>query len=287
MTWYATLADAKNELKAGTTANATEDPIIADKVRLASRRADAQFRSRRPFFAPYSETRAWLVEGQRVDSFLRLFHFSDPLLALSSVVVGTTTLTVGTTVEAWRRSPDRPFKAIRLMNSSDDWYQYCNSDDPVLATIGGFWGYHPDWANAWDSVDTVADNPLSAAATSLTVADVDGADGWGFTPRISQGSLLRIEDEYLEVTATNTTTNVATVIRGVNGTTAAAHVQTTAVEAFRVYDPVRRAVARQAAFLYARRGAYESSSVQDLTVVNFPNDLLAEFRDIMQELAYE
>ena len=72
MTWYATLADARSELDADGT---TEDPILADKVRVASRRADATFRSRRPFFAPYSETRDWLVEPARVDSWLRLFHF--------------------------------------------------------------------------------------------------------------------------------------------------------------------------------------------------------------------
>ena len=285
MTWYATLADAKNEIKATTT---TDDPALADKVRIASRRADAMFQSRRPFFAPYSETRDWLVEPARVDSLLRLFYFDTPLLALSSVVVGTTTLVVGTTVEAWRRSPDRPFKAIRLMNSGNNWYQYCNNDDPVLVTIGGFWGYHPDWDNAWDSVDTVQDDPdISAAATALTVDNIDGTDGWGFTPRISRGSLLRIEDEYLEVTATDAATNIATVIRGVNGTTAAIHLKDVAVEVFRVHDPVRRAVARQAAFLYARRGAYESSSVSELGVVNFPSDLLAEFRHIMMELAYE
>ena len=287
MTWYATLADAKNELKANTTINTTEGPKLADKVRIASRRADAMFRSRRPFFAPYSETREWLVEPSRINSGLRLFHFDTSLLALSTVVVGTTTLAVGTTVEAWRRSPDRPFKAIRLMSSGNNWYQYCNNDDPVLVTIGGFWGYHPDWANAWDSVDTVQEDPLSAVATTLTVTDVDGADGWGFTPRFSRGSLLRIESEYLEVTALPNEANTLTVIRGVNGTTAAAHVQNTAVEVFRVHDPVRRAVARQAAFLYARRGAYESSSVSDLGVVNFPSDLLAEFRHIMMELAYE
>jgi len=285
MTWYATLADAKSEIKASTT---TDDAALADKVRIASRRADAMFRSRRPFFAPYSETRAWLVEPARVDSWLRLFHFDQPLLALSSVVVGTTTLTVGTTVEAWRRSPDRPFKAIRLMSSGNHWYQYCNNDDPVLVTIGGFWGYHPDWANAWDSVEIVGDTPLTDTATTLTVGtDIDGVDGWGFTPRISRGSLLRIEDEYLEVTATDTLLNTATVIRGVNGTTAAAHASAIAVEVFRVHEPVRRAVARQAAFLYARRGAYESSIVSDLGVVNFPSDLLAEFRHIMMELAYE
>ena len=285
MTWYATLADAKNEIKATTT---TDDAQLADKVRIASRRADATFRSHRPFFAPYSETREWLVVPSRVDSWLRLFHFDQSLMALSSVVVGTTTLTVGTTVEAWRSEPTATFKKLRLMNSSDNWYRYCNNDDPVLVTIGGFWGYQPDWDNAWDSVDTVQDDPsISAAASALTVANVDGADGWGFTPRISRGSLLRIESEYLEVTATDVVTNIATVIRGVNGTTAAVHLKDVAVEVFRVHEPVRRAVARQAAFLYARRGAYESSSVSDLGVVNFPSDLLAEFRHIMMELAYE
>ena len=96
MTWYATLADARSELDANDT---TEDPVVADKIRVASKRADATFQSHgRPFFAPYFETRAWLVEPARINSVLRLFNFDELLLALSSVVVGTTTLAVGTTV---------------------------------------------------------------------------------------------------------------------------------------------------------------------------------------------
>lgn len=282
--WYATLADAKNELKAQGT---VDDAKLADKVRVVSRRIDRLFQSRRPFFAPYFETRDWWIRPERVDSRLRLFHIGRPLLELSSVVAGTTTLTVGTTVEAWRETPDRPFHSIRLMSSGNNWYRFCNDDDPVLATIGGFWGYHRDWANAWDSVDTVQDTPLTAVATTLTVADVDGADGWGFTPRISRGSLLKIEDEYLEVTATDTTANTATVRRGVNGTTAAAHVATTAVEVFQVEEPIRRVTARQAAFLYARRGAYESTSITDAGILNFPSDLLSELRNTVAGYAYE
>ncbi len=86
-----------------------------------------------------------------------------------------------------------------------------------------------------DTGDTVQDNPLSSSATELTFTDIDGADKFGYTPLCSPGQLLQIEDELLEVTAVNITTQKATVIRGVNGSTASAHVQTTQIDKF--YPP--------------------------------------------------
>jgi len=69
-----------------------------------------------------------------------------------------------------------------------------------------------------DSTDTVQDDPLSDSATTLNVSD-----GGNF----EVGETIKIEDEYLRITAINT--NTLTVIRGVYGTTAASHVQTTAI----------------------------------------------------------
>ena len=282
MTFYATLDEAKNENKAS---SATDDTRLFDALRATSRRVDAIFQSRRPFFAPLIETREWLIEPQHVWSWLRTFYFDDPLLSLTAVVVGSTTLTVGTTVEAWP-TLHPPFRKLRLMNSCDNWYDFCNSDDPVMVTITGQWGWHPDFANAWFKVDDLQAD-INASVTELTVADVDGLDDLGRSPRLSAGNLIRIGTEFLEITATDTATNIATVRRAVNGSTAAAHVTNDDVEVWETHEPVKRAVIRQANMLYAKRGAYDGVNISGLSNIVFPSDLMAEFRNIMTELAYE
>lgn len=69
-----------------------------------------------------------------------------------------------------------------------------------------------------DSGDTVQDNPLSAAATTLNVSD-----GTNF----AVDDVIRIEDEHLKITAI--VTNALTVIRGYDNTTAAEHAQSTII----------------------------------------------------------
>jgi len=282
MTFYATLDEAKNENKAS---SATDDTRLFDALRTVSRRVDAIFQSRRPFFAPLIETREWWIDPTRVYSWLRTFRFDDPLLSLTGVVVGTTTLTVATTVEAWP-TLHGPFRKLRLMNSCDNWYDFCNSDDPVMVTITGQWGWHPDFANAWFKVDDLQAN-INASVTEIEVDDIDGSDDLGRSPRLSAGSLIRIGTEFMEITATDTATDIATVRRAVNGSTAAAHVTNDDVEVWETHEPVKRAVIRQANMLYAKRGAYDGVNISGFSNVVFPSDLMAEFRNIMTELAYE
>jgi hypothetical protein len=117
--------------------------------------------------------------------------------------------------------------------------------------VTGKWGWHDRWAEAWrSSSDTVQNNPLSSGATTITVADADGTDAENESPRFQVGHLLKIENEYLRVLAVNTATNVLTVLRGVNGTTAASHSQNTAIS---VYQPALDAMQlnlRWASWLY-------------------------------------
>lgn len=89
-------------------------------------------------------------------------------------------------------------------------------------TITGTWGYHDNWSDAWASTgDTVQDNPLSSSATTLNVTN--GA-------LFETYQLIKIETEYLFITSINT--NALTVERGVNGTTAAAHITSTSIYKF-------------------------------------------------------
>jgi len=70
------------------------------------------------------------------------------------------------------------------------------------------------------TTSAVTDNPLSSGATTLNVTTGDGV-------KFRAQDLLLIEDEIVRVTAV--ATDALTITRGFGGTSAAAHVQTTAV----------------------------------------------------------
>jgi hypothetical protein len=286
MTLYATLADAKSTMAAGSASSATEDPIVLRNLRVVSRRIDRLFVSRRPYFAPYIESRAFELNPEYINSREGTFRFDDPLLALTGVTVGTEVLTLNTGVKAWP-TLTTPIHKLLLVNGSTNWYGYCNdNNEPQLVTIAGTWGYHRDWSNAWMDVTTLSAAIATTSVTTITLTDVDIADAYGRIPGISAGALLKIDDEYLEVTATNTTTNVANVIRGVNGSTAATHLISTTVSVYQVPTDIRDVVARQAGFKYARRGAYENTNIADLGTIQFPPDMLQELYGVLRGYTY-
>lgn len=286
MTLYATLADGKAELSASTT---TADATLLNYLRIVSRRIDTLFQATRPFFAPYIMSRAFPVRQDTVNTWENTLRLRDNLLALTSISVSGTALTVGTQAETWPTLAS-PARSLRLMDYSNTWSDFCDTTDPtrpLFATVAGVWGYHSDYTNAWLAVTTLSAAVVSTTATSITVTDVDGTDAYGRTPWISAGALLQIDTEWMEVVSTSTTTNVCTVRRGVNGSTAATHLINAPVSVWQVEETIRRATARQASFMYARRGAYESANITDLGIVNFPSDLLAELRGILVGFAYE
>jgi len=121
--------------------------------------------------------------------------------------------------------------AIRLTDGT----AFIYSDTPEDAVmVTGIWGYHPNWNVAWsNSGDTVLNNPLTAVATTITVNDVDALNSEG-APRFQVGQIVRIDDEYVRVLATDSALNHLTVSRGINGTTAASHTSGTVLE---IYQP--------------------------------------------------
>lgn len=276
MSLYCTLADARSEVKSTAT---TDDATLYRRIRDVSRRLDNKLFQRRDFFVPVNETRQLLIAPDRVNTWDNTLFLDAPLLSLSSVVLNGQTLVVGTDVEAYP-TLNPPYYRLRLIDWSRGWYpsRWPTSDtSPPMATVGGLWGFHRDYANAWLAVDTL-NGAILAGATSLTVNDVDGADGYGYSPRISAGNLLRIDSEYFDAISTNTATNAVGVRPTVNGSTSAGHSSGATVYVFLVDDTVRRAVYRQTAFLYARKGAYESAQVSDAGTIHFPSDVLAELQ---------
>jgi hypothetical protein len=148
----------------------------------------------------------------------------------------------------------------------------------------GIWGYADDRDEAWeDSLDEVEDNPLTSGATEVTVNDADGASSTGTAPRFMAGQLLRIQSEYFEVSAVNTTTNKLTVVRARNGTTAASHVQNTQIDVWRPPEPVRAAaqitVVRH--HMRATQGYADSRAQADIGQLFFLKKLDPEAQELL------
>jgi len=279
MTYYATLADARNALKANTT---TDDAVLQSYIRTVTARLHRLMGER---FEPYWESRSFVMDVQRINSYERTYRVDGYLLALSGLTVNSDVLTLTTDFTAWPPSTT-PFNEIQLADTSAGWYSVSDSDNwPFTLAVSGAWGIHQDYARAWQAVDTLA-ALINATQATLTVTDADGVGYEGETPRFSPGNLIAIDSEWLRVTAVNTTTNTLTVRRGENGTTAAAHGGASTVSSFYWEPDVRGVVARQAALMYSRRGAFEQVNVLQEGVYTYPPDLLPELRSVMQQYIF-
>lgn len=284
-TLYASLAECKSYM---TAEDSTDDVTLLGLIRQVSNRIDKMFMPLRsaPVFAPFIETRNnFRLSGDRVNSYDGTYYFGEPLLALTGVSVGSTALTPGTNVQVWQGNVS-PYLTLGLMNSCcGSWYRYvtcsgCNGS-PFMS-IAGTWGYNVDYANAWiDTLQVIPAANLTISAISFVVSNVDAPNSLGLTPALSAGNLIQVDTEMMEVTATDITANTVTVRRGVNGSTAAAHTAGTAIYSYQVEEAIKRATYRQAGLLYAKMGAYDNVTIQDLSAVTFTADVLAEFNALL------
>jgi hypothetical protein len=287
MTRYCTLADARAELKT-TSTSTTDDAQLERYIRQVSKRIDSTMGYQRwPFFAPTIDTRTYPVNMGRVDSQYNTFRMDHFILALTAVTRGGETVTSSVELFTDRNAVARH---LRLTNWTASWYDCgaCGDDQPPYwVAVTGVWGWHEDYDNAWDKVDDVADIAgINATDTTVTVADADGADLDGFTPRFSAGNLIQIGSEWLEVLAVDTDHDTLTVRRGVNGSTAAAHALGADISVYRVDERIRRVAIRQSSMLYARRGSYQVETLDGVGVVSYPQDLLNELKGVLTEFQY-
>jgi len=299
---YASVAQAAGELH---TQRATPGSAILDSSEVAklyrqliavTHRINVQLnpRKREPFFEPWDGTRTFPLYSWCINSQEGTLRLPFPLLAFSSLTIDGTSVgasLVGVS-PASGVTPQTPYRLLYLtqnaMSGGYTWYNLvCRSSLCVTRTqtvqVTGTWGFHRDYAAAWQAADTL-DGDIDSTTTTVTVHDVDGADYQGFTPRFSQGNLIKIDDEYMRVNDLDTTTNELTVQRAQNGTTGAAHSDTSTISVWYPEESIMRVTARQAAFLYARRGAYEvRQSDGGGGATMYPQDLLFEMIQTLQE----
>uniref|UniRef100_A0A6M3J628 Uncharacterized protein n=1 Tax=viral metagenome TaxID=1070528 RepID=A0A6M3J628_9ZZZZ len=271
MNEYVLFEDLKRYL--GIDSTETDDDTLLSLLCEAASRIWDGWTARR--FYPRSETR-YYDHPERDSSILLL---DDDLLEVTTLTTENTGTTIGSTdrlLRCGRSWNMMPYDRVEL-KSDGTTTTFSFSGTPQKANaLTGIWGYHEDWANAWvDSQDTTENDPLAAAGTSITVNDADGANLYGTTPRFKVGQLLKIESEYLYVSAKSETTNALTVVRGVNGTTAAAHDQNTAIYIYQPMHQIVQAVKRLAGYLYKQKDSqvFDVTAFPEAGVMEIPQGL--------------
>ncbi len=198
-------------------------------------------------------------------------YFDDDLLELVTVTNGDSVAVTLTDLVYIPRHLYPKFGISFKIGATTVWTYSTSPEDAI--SIKAAWGYHDDWARAWvNSLDEVEDAAgINNSITTITVTNVDGANIDTDSPRFSAGMLIKVESEWMEVTAaTNAATDTLTVKRAALGSTAATHAKDTPIYTF---APARNVVGALLAYCHWRynqknnRGDYGTEIPADITAL--------------------
>jgi len=173
-----------------------------------------------------------------------VLELEDDLLAVNSLTYMSTTLTSSQyrLVDEGGSANGYPYIAIQFNTSNLPGYT-TGFDDSIV--IDGEWGTQDNSSDAYSTIGVTAE-ALDASETTIDVADGTLYNVYDY---------IRIENELIFVTAINTesTPNVLTVTRGVNGFAAAAHDGGATITRWNVPSDVRLLATRMVAYYYNKR----------------------------------
>lgn len=241
-------------------------------------------------FEPFYKTKTITALPTNVNRALGLLDIGDLLLELTTLTNNGSSSTLGTNFVYYPQGVF-PVKTLRLLNPyQDSWYSCNNSQFFDQLVLTGWFGYRENydtegWLSTTNTITDIGGLANTTALTTITVQSVNGANILGDTPAFSPGHLLRIDNEMMEVQATDTTLQKVTVRRAWNGTVAANHVQGATILFWNQADEISRVVARQAASLFSRKGAFNTIEVSGMGITQYPADLLQELRGTIRSYA--
>ncbi len=289
---YTTLARVQSEIKGTEAAKATgTDQQLLGYIRTVTNR----IRTFRFEFEPLYMTKRYTPSSMNTNEYLKLLSLGDYLLEPKVISVNGVAGAWGTDILAYPNDGQYPIKTLRIANPSSgplrSWYPRTVQPDAYYECIAiqGFWGMRTEYASQglFDSGQDVPVAGLTATAATMVVADVVGPDIYNRTPLFSPGNLLRLDDELIEVVKVDTTTKTLTLLRGMRGTTAVAHLAGTAIQVWEVEPDIANCTTRQVGLLYERRASYQQiTSYPDGVNITYPSDLLAELRATIQRYAF-
>ena len=245
----ATLDDLRRHLNLS--ANDTdEDDDLLQRLQAASQLIESLTQRR---YCPRLQTREITLDRPRQRELI----LPDDLLELRSLSIGGGGLN-HSDIRLLPDDLDAPASVLLVPGNASLPY---GADADATISIEGIWGWHDRWTEAWrDSGDSLRDTALDAASEVITVSDASGSDQDGRAPRFQVGQLLRIEDEYLRVTAIDSANNRLTVLRGVQGTAAASHRRGASIETYTPPAAIRDLTLRFATLMTQSAGLLERES---------------------------
>lgn len=253
-----------------------DDQDLRDFCEDASRALDAYCGRR---FYPLVATRYY--DDPPDDQLLLL---DDDLLELSSLTTGNGSTVISSDdcfLMCGTSYNETPYDRIALDTSSGTVFTYSGTPQKANEVVG-IWGYHDDWARAWEDANDTVQTDLTASGTTLAVSSAGGTNIYGETPRFRVQDLIRIDNEYLYIAAKPQDT-LLTVVRGVNGSTATTHEQGTTIYIYRPMRAIAQAIKRWAAYLYRQRdtGIFETTVYPETGTVVTPEGMPKRVRDMV------
>lgn len=199
----------------------------------------------------------------------------DDTLSVTSITdTGGTAITLYELRDIYNELSGYPYRYFQISNQQSYSVTDSNGYSPRW-TVNGIFGYSKQsYANTWVNTTTLNDASVTDSVTSITVSSAANIETLDY---------IRVETEFMQVT--DTATNTLTVIRGVNGSTAASHADTTQVDVWRIDPAIKLAATRLASYLYSsRQQEFQSVQFQDGTIasVNYPQIVLASIRDYVR-----
>lgn len=222
-----------------------DDAVLRRFVRDASRLADLWTKRT---WLPYLETKRH--ERNRIINPYNL-HVFDDLLELNSLVNGNGgSIPIGDVYLTPRLEYPKHF--IRVVDNSGSYFDIAYNQETI--DVEGVWGAHFDYNNAWVDVQDNIIGGITSTVNNFTVsANAVAADGF---PAYEIGWIIKINSEYMLITNYSATT--LTVIRGVRGTTAAAHSDGDDIYVFRPDERVVFGVNEIVKWMYEHRDEVQS-----------------------------
>lgn len=285
---YTTFDKVRAELigTAAYQATGTQQQIMS-YIRTVTRRIDTY----KFDFEPRYYTRLITASQRNINSYDNVLTLGDYLLEPLAISSNGVTLVYGTDVLNYPNDGEYPIQQLRLANPRSgpvrNWYPYQNVANcgQVFETISitGFWGirqyYNTDGFIASGQTSPV----MTDSQTTIITSGAWGNDAFDAIPLFSPGNLIRIDNELMDVIAADEATMTLTLRRGIRGSTAVAHTVGSTIQLWYPEDDVVQEATRQAALLYARRGAFQQTTISpDGVTVSYPSDLLASLRAMIQ-----
>jgi len=199
---YTTLLDVRGTL-VGTTKTGN-DTLYLDLIHSTSQEMD-DISNRR--FVPWITTEYYDTPSQQNAPI----EFDDDLLAVLSLTNGDGSAISASAYKLYPLNAWPKEKVVLLSSSAIGWRLSTLSDKEGAIAVNGIYGYHDDYPNAWRSADTL-NGAIDGVVTAITTTG---------SAIIKAGQLIQIDSEFLYASAVAGTT--ITAVRGVNGSTAAAH----------------------------------------------------------------